>query len=49
MGCFPDTKLQGFISHSVARSFASSFGLGEKCVSHFLLRILGNIAKLHHV
>lgn len=46
---FQTQNYKTFISHSAALFFASSFGLGEKCMSHFLLRILGNISKLYHV
>lgn len=45
---FQTQSYKTFISHSAASFFAGTFGLGEKCVSPLLLlRILGNIAKLH--
>lgn len=46
---FPDTKLQDLCFPFCSTLFLSSFGHREKCVSRFLLRILGNIAKLHNV
>lgn len=50
---FPDTSYKTFFFFDSAASFfASSFGIGEKClvpVFHFSIRILGNIVRVERV